>query len=71
VLVLYGLTISTSVGDLFIASTIRGIMLAVIYIAYVFCAINPKLRPPAPPELRNIHRAFLPDMALLPPRLLH
>ena len=56
VLVFYGLTTSTSIGDLFVASTIPGIMLAVIYIAYVLirCAINPKLGPPAPAELRNI-----------------
>ncbi len=56
VLVFYGLTTSTSIGDLFVASTIPGVMLAVIYIAYVLirCAINPKLGPPAPPELRNI-----------------
>lgn len=56
VLVFYGLTTSTSIGDLFIASTIPGFMLAFIYIGYVLirCAINPKLGPPAPPELRNI-----------------
>ena len=56
VLVFYGLTTSTSIGDLFVASTIPGFMLALIYIAYVLirCAINPKLGPPAPPELRNI-----------------
>jgi tripartite ATP-independent transporter DctM subunit len=56
VLVFYGLTTSTSIGDLFVASTIPGIMLAVIYIAYVLirCGINPKLGPPAPAELRDI-----------------
>jgi tripartite ATP-independent transporter DctM subunit len=56
VLVFYGLTTSTSIGDLFIASTIPGIMLALIYIAYVLirCGINPKLGPPAPLELRSI-----------------
>jgi tripartite ATP-independent transporter DctM subunit len=56
VLVFYGLTTSTSIGDLFIASTIPGVMLAVIYITYVLirCGLNPKLGPPAPFELRNI-----------------
>ncbi len=56
VLVFYGLTTSTSIGDLFLASTIPGIVLALIYICYVLirCGINPKLGPPAPPELRNI-----------------
>ena len=56
VLVFYGLTTSTSIGDLFLASTIPGVVLALIYICYVLirCGINPKLGPPAPPELRNI-----------------
>jgi tripartite ATP-independent transporter DctM subunit len=56
VLVFYGLTTSTSIGDLFLASTVPGVMLALIYIVYVLirCGLNPKLGPPAPPELRNI-----------------
>jgi len=56
VLVFYGLTTSTSIGDLFLASSIPGVMLALIYIAYVLirCGINPSLGPPAPPEIRNI-----------------
>lgn len=56
VLVFYGLTTSTSIGDLFLASTVPGAMLGLIYMVYVLirCAINPKLGPPAPPEMRNI-----------------
>ena len=56
VLVFYGLTTSTSIGELFLASTIPGILLALIYICYVLirCGLNPRLGPPAPPELRNI-----------------
>jgi len=56
VLVFYGLTTSTSIGDLFVASTVPGMVLGVIYIIYVLvrCGFNPKLGPPAPPELRNI-----------------
>ena len=56
VLVFYGLTTSTSIGDLFLASSIPGVMLALIYIAYVLirCGINPSLGPPAPVEIRNI-----------------
>ena len=56
VLVFYGLTTSTSIGDLFVASTVPGIMLGLIYMVYVLvrCGINPKLGPPAPPEMRNI-----------------
>ena len=56
VLVFYGLTTSTSIGDLFVASTVPGIMLAVLYIIYVLikCQINPKMGPPVAAELRNI-----------------
>jgi len=56
VLVFYGLTTSTSIGDLFLASTVPGLMLAGIYIVYVLvrCGINPSLGPPAPPEIRNV-----------------
>ena len=56
VLVFYGLTTSTSIGDLFLASTIPALVLATIYVVYVLirCGFNPRLGPPAPPELRNI-----------------
>ncbi len=56
VLVFYGLTTSTSIGDLFVASTIPGVLLGSLYILYVLvrCGINPALGPPAPPELYNI-----------------
>jgi tripartite ATP-independent transporter DctM subunit len=56
VLVMYGLTTSTSIGDLFLASTVPGLMLASIYIVYTLirCALNPSLGPPAPPEIRDI-----------------
>ena len=56
VLVFYGLTTSTSIGDLFVASTVPGVMLGLIYIIYVLirCGINPNLGPPAPAEMRNI-----------------
>ena len=56
VLVMYGLTTSTSIGDLFLASTIPGLMLAGIYMVYVLvrCGLNPKLGPPAPLEVRDI-----------------
>jgi len=56
VLVFYGLTTSTSIGDLFLASTIPGLMLAGLYMVYVLirCAINPSLGPPAPREITDI-----------------
>jgi tripartite ATP-independent transporter DctM subunit len=54
--VFYGLTTSTSIGDLFVASTIPGIMLALLYIIYVLvrCGFNPSLGPPAPSEIWNV-----------------
>lgn len=56
VLVFYGLTTSSSIGDLFIASTIPGIGLGLIYIGYVLfrCWLNPSLGPPAPREIYDI-----------------
>lgn len=56
VLVMYGLTTSTSIGDLFLASTVPGLLLAGIYIVYTLirCALNPALGPPAPPEIHAI-----------------
>jgi len=56
VLVFYGLTTSTSIGDLFLASFIPGLMLAGIYIVYtlVRCIHNPAMGPPAPLAERSI-----------------
>lgn len=50
ILVFYGLTAGVSVGDLFLASFIPGLMLAGIYIVYILvrCHLNPALGP-APP----------------------
>jgi tripartite ATP-independent transporter DctM subunit len=55
VLVFYGLTANVSVADLFTASALPGLMLAVIYALYVFirCQINPALGPPPPAEEVN------------------
>ena len=56
VLIFYGLTANVSIGDLFIAVLIPGLLLASIYTAYVLirCAINPEMGPPAPSEERDI-----------------
>lgn len=51
-LVFFGLAAGVSIGDLFIASTIPGLILGGLFVAYVLlrCALNPKLGPPPPPE---------------------
>ena len=56
VLIFYGLTAQVSIGDLFLATVIPGLLLAGIYIAYILirCYINPDLGPPAPTEDRNL-----------------
>ena len=56
VLIFYGLTAQVSIGDLFLATVIPGLLLAGIYIAYILirCYINPDLGPPAPVEDRNL-----------------
>ena len=56
VLIFYGLTAQVSIGDLFLATVIPGLLLAGIYIAYILirCYINPDLGPPAPAEDRNL-----------------
>lgn len=47
VLIIYGLTANVSIGDLFTAAFLPGLMLATFYIIYVLvrCAINPSLAP--------------------------
>jgi TRAP-type mannitol/chloroaromatic compound transport system permease large subunit len=56
VLVIYGLTVNVSIGELFSAAVLPGLMMAGMYIAYILirCHINPALGPPAPDEERNI-----------------
>jgi tripartite ATP-independent transporter DctM subunit len=56
VLVIYGLTVNVSIGELFSAAVLPGLMMAGMYIAYILirCHINPALGPPAPEEERNI-----------------
>jgi tripartite ATP-independent transporter DctM subunit len=55
VLIFYGLTAQVSIGDLFVATIIPGLLLAAIYIAYILvrCYLNPELGPPAPAEERE------------------
>ncbi|SHL21579.1 TRAP transporter large permease subunit [Roseibium suaedae] len=48
VLIVYGLTSSVSIGDLFLATVIPGLLLATFYIIYIFtrCTLDPSMGPP-------------------------
>lgn len=50
VLIVYGLTAGVSIGDLFLAAVVPGVILGLLYIAYVIirCVMNPELAPRAP-----------------------
>jgi tripartite ATP-independent transporter DctM subunit len=52
ILVFYGITTGTDVGDLFLASLLPGLLLASIYVVYILirCSLNPAMGPPPPPE---------------------
>lgn len=56
VLVIYGLTVNVSIGDLFGAAIVPGLMMSGLYIAYILvrCHLDPKLGPPAPEEERDV-----------------
>ena len=55
VFILYGLTAGVSIGQLYMAGVVPGLLLAGSYCAYIIarCAISPELAPPAPPEERE------------------
>lgn len=52
VLIMYGLTAGVSVGDLFVATTVPGLLLSGLYMAYIaiVCHRRPELGPALPPE---------------------
>ncbi|MEX2632368.1 MAG: TRAP transporter large permease subunit [Tistlia sp.] len=56
VLIVYGLTANVSIGDLFVATLLPGLLLAGLYAAYILlrCHLDPSLGPPAPPEERKL-----------------
>lgn len=53
-LVVYGSLAQLSVGHLFTAAMVPGLLLAVLYLAYIAvrCALTPSMGPPLPPEER-------------------
>jgi tripartite ATP-independent transporter DctM subunit len=53
VLIVYGLTASVSIGDLFKAAFVPGVLMGCLYIL-IRCRLNPELGPPAPAEERNL-----------------
>ena len=56
VLIFYGLTANVSIGILFVAVIMPGLLLAGIYLVYTLirCWLDPSLAPPVPYEERNI-----------------
>ncbi|MCZ7566086.1 MAG: TRAP transporter large permease subunit [Burkholderiales bacterium] len=56
VLIVYGLTANVSIGDLFVATVVPGLLLAALYIAYIvgLCHLRPEAGPLAPAEDRAI-----------------
>ncbi|KAA0911402.1 TRAP transporter large permease subunit [Pusillimonas sp. ANT_WB101] len=52
--IFYGLLSNTSIGDLFLAGVVPGIMLAVFYVLYIGirCHFQPHIGPPLPPDQR-------------------
>lgn len=55
VLIIYGLTANVSIGDLFTAAFVPGLMLAGFYVIYVLlrCRLNPSLAPPPQKDKRS------------------
>jgi tripartite ATP-independent transporter DctM subunit len=56
VLIFYGLTANVSIGELFVAVIMPGLLLAGFYLAYILlrCWLDPDLGPPLPPAERDI-----------------
>lgn len=74
-LVVYGPMAGLSVGQLFMAAFIPGLMLSALYVAYiiVLCRIKPHLGPPLPPEEMSLPFAKKTSIILksmVPPLLL-
>ncbi|GGF65090.1 TRAP transporter, DctM subunit [Mameliella alba] len=59
VLVLYAMIARQPVGQLWLAGVIPGLMMATMFIIYIYirCRVQPELGPPLPAEERNVSRA--------------
>lgn len=69
-MIVYGALTGTSIGQLFMAGIIPGIMLALLFMAYIFviAVINPKLTPPV--SETSVKKMFLGLTDLIPMALL-
>ncbi|MCK5068945.1 MAG: TRAP transporter large permease subunit [Desulfocapsa sp.] len=58
VLIMYGMTANVSIGDLFTAAIVPGLILVFLYVSYILirCYINPTMGPPAPQEELSMSR---------------
>jgi tripartite ATP-independent transporter DctM subunit len=56
VLIFYGLTANVSIGELFVAVVVPGLLLAGIYLIYILvrCALDPSIAPPLPAAERDM-----------------
>ena len=56
ILIFYGITVNVSIGDLFLATAVPGLLLGLLYILYILarCRLAPELGPPAAEEDRNL-----------------
>ncbi|MHA3980865.1 TRAP transporter large permease [Halovulum sp. GXIMD14794] len=61
VMIVYGVTANVSISDLFLGGALPGLMLAVIYMGYIYtrCRLNPELAPVAPPREGDRRKAKL------------
>jgi tripartite ATP-independent transporter DctM subunit len=74
-LVVYGGLTNISVGKLFAAAMLPGLLLSTLYVIYVAvrCGINPEMGPPLPPEERTHsmrQKVFMVLTSLIPPMFL-
>lgn len=65
VLIFYGLTANVSIGDLFVATVIPGLLLAGLYLCYILlrCHLDPSLGPPASSD--DLNMPFVEKLKLL------